>query len=220
MARETGQSRRSLSEAINNSACASVFLQQQLATGGRNIHNPFDLCAPRFLFHTPIILYLISKLIFFLFALRTTAALWARCLLMAIITPAAEEEEGNLCVLLFLRIEARERERKRRSVGVRARVTDCQRLLGSTHCYIKRRRPSVAATGKQKRHQQQPTESPHPPNGNHTANRNNIYIYIILYILASLLLLLLRLSSLRVRNYICRPSRAKSSLSMMYSLYL
>ena len=48
---------------------------------------------------------------FFSFALRTTAALWARCLLMAIITPAAEEEEGNLCVLLFLRIEARERER-------------------------------------------------------------------------------------------------------------
>ena len=31
---------------------------------------------------------------------------------MAIITPAAEEEEGNLCVLLFLRIEASEREEK------------------------------------------------------------------------------------------------------------
>ena len=32
------------------------------------------------------------------------------------------------------------------------------------------------------------------------------------------LLLVLRLSTLRVRNYICRPSRAKSSLSIMYCI--
>ena len=113
---------------------------------------------------------------FFPFALRTTAALWARCLLCPSLHQR-QKRRREICVCCYFIELKRERGKGEgwEWEWLIARVYWGRHIVTSNAVGRALRNP----TGKPKRHQQQETESPILPNGNHTANRNNVYTGII-----------------------------------------